>query len=104
MRDILLLLFVVGLIPLIAWRAWWGALAWTWIGLMNPQVYLWELRHVPFAMMIGVAFLVGWVISREKRGVAWSMGTISLTVFLLYVVVKTPFAWNPEPAWAYLAQ
>jgi hypothetical protein len=42
MRDLLLIVLVLGLVPLILHRAWWGALAWTWIALMNPHLYLWQ--------------------------------------------------------------
>src|SRR5512134_4131397 len=104
MRDLLMVILVFGLVPLILYRAWWGALAWTWIGLVNPHLYIWRLTWIPFAQVIGVAFLVGWIGAREKRGVPWTAELVMLAVFLVFVAIKTPFAWNPEPAFAYLNQ
>ena len=80
MRDYLLLLFVVGLVPFILYRAWIGALAWTWIGLMNPHLYTWDLSTFPFAQVIGIAFLISWLIARDKRMIPFTPGIIGLCV------------------------
>ena len=96
MRDYVLLVFVIGLVPLILYRAWIGALAWTWIGLMNPHLYTWELRSFPFAQVIGVAFLVGWVFARDKRMFPLTPGIIGMCFLLAFVTLKNPFAWNQD--------
>ena len=49
MRDVLLTLFIVGLLPLIFWRPTWGVLAWVWFGLMNPHRLAWGFAmSLPF--------------------------------------------------------
>ncbi len=99
MRDYLLLLFVVGLVPFILYRAWIGALAWTWIGLMNPHLYTWDLSTFPFAQVIGITFLISWLIARDKRMIPFTPGIIGLCVLYAFVTVKNPFAWNQDVAW-----
>lgn len=99
MRDYLLLLLVVGLVPFILARAWIGALAWNWIGLMNPHLYTWTLADFPFAQLIGITFLAGWIIARDKRMFPLTAGVVGLCVLWLFVTVKHPFSWNPEVAW-----
>jgi probable O-glycosylation ligase (exosortase A-associated) len=99
MRDYILLLFVVGLVPFILYRAWIGAIAWTWIGLMNPHLFTWELSEFPFAQVIGLSFMASWVISPQKRMVPLSPGFLAMCVLLLFVTVKNPFAWNQDVAW-----
>lgn len=99
MRDYVLLAVVIGLVPFILYRAWIGALAWTWIGLMNPHLYTWELRNFPFAQVIGIAFLIAWFFGRKKM-IPTTAGVIGLCVLLAYVTLKNPFAWNQDEAWA----
>jgi putative inorganic carbon (HCO3(-)) transporter len=104
MRDYLLLIFVIGLVPFILWRAWIGALSWTWIGLMNPHLYAWTLNSFPFAQVIGIAFLIAWVLARDKKMIPITPGVVGVIVLLVFLVVKTPFAWNQDVTWGYLNQ
>jgi putative inorganic carbon (hco3(-)) transporter len=99
MRDYALVLLVLGLVPLILYRAWIGALAWTWIGLMNPHLYTWDLRAFPFAQVIGIAFLAGWVIARDKKMIPTDVGVVFMCLLLLFITLKNPFAWNQGVAW-----
>lgn len=104
LRDALLLIIVLGLVPFILRRAWIGALAWTWIGLMNPHLYSWSLRDFPFAQLIGVTFLVSWAIARDKRMIPLTPETIGLLLLIGFIVIKTPFAWDLDVAWTNLTQ
>lgn len=99
MRDYALLLFVLGLVPLILYRAWIGALAWTWIGLMNPHLYTWELSDFPFAQVIGIAFLAGWLIARDRKMLPLTPGVVFVCLLYVFVTLKSPFSWNPDVAW-----
>jgi len=104
MRDYILLVFVLGLVPFILWRAWIGALAWTWIGLMNPHLYAWTLNTFPFAQVIGIAFLAAWVFARDKKMVPMTPGIVGLFLLLIFLAAKTPFAWNQDVAWGFMSQ
>lgn len=49
MRDYLLALIVVVLVPLIVRYAWIGILAWFWVGLFAPQWHTWTfMRGAPW--------------------------------------------------------
>jgi len=99
MRDYALLLFVLGLVPLILYRAWIGALAWTWIGLMNPHLYTWTLSDFPFAQVIGIAFLAGWLLARDRKLIPLTPGIVFLCFLYVFVTLKSPFSWNLDVAW-----
>jgi len=99
MRDYALLVFVLGLVPLILYQAWVGALAWTWIGLMNPHLYTWELKAFPFAQVIGIAFLAGWILARDRKMFPLTPGIVFLCLLYVFVTLKTPVSWNLDVAW-----
>lgn len=99
MRDYVLLAFVLGLVPFILWRAWLGVIAWTWIGLMNPHLYTWTLNRFPFAQVIAIAFLLSWVIARDKRSIPLAPEIVLLCLLTAYITLKTPFAFYTDVAW-----
>jgi putative inorganic carbon (hco3(-)) transporter len=99
MRDYVLLLIVLGLVPFILKRAWIGAVAWTWIGLMNPHLYTWTLARFPFAQVIAVSFFLSWLIARDKQRLPMTPGVVLMIVLLIFIVAKTPFAFFPDIAW-----
>ena len=60
MRDYVLTLLILGLLPVCVWRPWIGILVWYWFGLMNPHRLTWDFAYsMPFASWIGGATLVG---------------------------------------------
>ena len=99
MRDYVFLAFIIGLVPVILYRGWIGALAWTWIGLMNPHLYTWELSEFPFAQVIGLAFVAGWLVARDKKMIPLTPGVVLTCLLLVFVTLKNPFAWNQDVAW-----
>lgn len=100
MRDILLTGFLFAIVPVCLFRPWIGILAWSWLGFMNPHKLSWGFaQHMPFALLIGGATLLGLLITRERRGLPAS-GLIALLIVLLtYFTFTTLFAWAPEAAW-----
>jgi probable O-glycosylation ligase (exosortase A-associated) len=101
LRDIVLTLFILGLVPIILARAWIGVLAWTWIGLMNPHKLTFGFaRDFPFALIVGVATLVAILISSERRRrFPVTPVTATLIAFALWMSVTTLFALYPDAAW-----
>ena len=100
MRDILLVSFMTVLLPLLIWRPTWGALAWVWWGIMNPHRLAWGFAMtIPFAWAIGIATLVGALLSREPKRLKGGAATFVLLLFVAYIVFTTFFALVPERAW-----
>jgi probable O-glycosylation ligase (exosortase A-associated) len=103
MRDYLLTLIVVGLVPVAVMRPWIGVLAWHWIGLMNPHRLTWDFAYtMQFAAMIAVATLVGLVFTKDRKPVPSTAEMWLMGVLLACFAFTTPFAWAPDHAWAQL--
>src|SRR4029450_9225246 len=99
MRDVLLTLFMVGLLPLIFWRPTWGVLAWVWFGLMNPHRLAWGFAMtLPSAPPLIPATLAGAIISREPKRLKGGVATLVLLLFVAYITFTTFFALFPERA------
>lgn len=98
-RDILLLGLIAACIPAALARPWLGVIGWTWLGLMNPHKMSWALRTYPFAQVVGIATLIGLVITRDRRDLPKTFETAMLVVVSLYFTLTTIFAWYPEVSW-----
>lgn len=99
MRDILVLAIVFGASLYAFKHTWAGALAWTWLGLMNPHKQSWGIAvNFPVAAVVGGATLVSWIFSREKRMDIWTPASVSTLLLIIWLVVSTPFAFYPELA------
>ncbi len=99
MRDIVVLLGAVVLIPLAFARPWLGFLGYTLIGFWNPHKFTWYLKDMRIALMVGMATLVGLLVTRERRGIAWSKEMVLMIVLMVYFTITSMFAWVPEVAW-----
>ena len=100
MRDYVLTIFVFALLPICLVRPWLGVLAWYWIGLMNPHRLTWGFAYtMPFAMLVGVATLLGAVIAKDRRPIPWNRELILAAILFAYFTVTTYFAWAPTYAW-----
>src|SRR5438445_10335795 len=93
MRDIVLTAVIFATLPFILWRPHIGILVWTWIGFMNPHRLTWSFAYdMPFAMIVALVTLVGLLMSREPKKVAWTWKTILLLIFLVSLVITTIYA------------
>lgn len=101
MRDILLAVVMLGLLPVCLFRPWIGILVWTWIGLMNPHRLSWELSNLPFAMVVALLILTGMLFSRDRKPVPWNRELVLLAILMGYFTLTNFTAWHPPAAWAY---
>lgn len=96
MRDIIVTLTVIGVLPFILKYPYYGILAWSWIGYMNPHRLSWGFaRDAPFAMIIGATTLVAMLFMKDKIRITWTRESIILLVFILWMVLTTFFATQP---------
>ncbi|MFC6669020.1 putative O-glycosylation ligase, exosortase A system-associated [Marinobacterium aestuariivivens] len=98
MRDILLLIIITGSIPLIFRRPFFGVLMWCWVSYMLPQTHTWGfMQSFPVAMVIGIATIVAFLMSREPKVIPFEKPIVWLFVFYLMMFLswvlhdKTPF-------------
>jgi len=102
-RDYALTALVFALVPVCFVRPWIGILTWYWIGLMNPHRLTWDFAfHMPFAMMIGGATLLGMPFAKDRRPIPWDRELILMALLLAYFGFTTFFAWAPLDAWLQL--
>lgn len=101
MRDILLAVVILGLLPVCLLRPWIGILVWTWIGLMNPHRLTWELSNWPIAMVVALLILTGMLFNRDRKPIPWNRELILLAILMGYFTLTSVTAWYPPAAWAY---
>jgi len=100
-RDILLTLFIFGLLPVALVRAEVGILLWTWIGLMNPHKLTWGFAfNFPFALIVGLVTIIAIFLSREPKRLPLAPPVVALIAFNIWITVTTiAFSLYPELAW-----
>src|SRR5262250_1178892 len=99
MRDVVYLASFAVLIPLILYRPWFGILAWSVLGLINPQVFTWHMQDFQFAMWVGGATLLGLLYTRDRRSIPLTSQTLLLGLLAVWFTVTTLQAWLPDQAW-----
>ncbi len=72
-----------------------GALMWTWISIMNPQLYTWG-RPLPFAAVTGGATLIGLFLTKDRRSFFLSPPSKALLLFVLWMCITYPFSFYPD--------
>ena len=100
MRDIAVTLVILGSLPFILWRPWYGILVWSWLGFMNPHRLAWGFATtLPLAMVVALTTMVALLLSKEKRNFMWTRETALILIFLCWMVVTTTFSMYPWLAW-----
>jgi probable O-glycosylation ligase (exosortase A-associated) len=97
MRDILLALFILAMVPVMLRRPAIGALMWAWISMMNPHSLTFGFaRNVPWAMIIAIITVIGLVSGKHRKGLPINGGTVLIGALLLWMTITTAFALNPD--------
>lgn len=100
MRSLALTVILLSYIPVALWHPFFGALIWTWVSIMNPHREVWGFAaSLPVAMLVGVATLVGWLLSREPKRIAVNSVTVTFMALIPIVTAATALAAVPELAW-----
>lgn len=97
MRDIIITLIVLGSLPMIFKRPFYGAVLWIWISVMNPHTQGWGwARDMPFAAIIAGTTVLA-MLAKPKEIVFPKTGlTLLLILFTGWTCVTTMFAIGPE--------
>ena len=95
MRDIVITLFVAGLLPLIIRRPEIGAYAWVWISMMNPHKLAYGFAYsLPFAQAIAITTLIGFLFTRRRHNLPLNGGVVLLFLLILWMTLTSFFAIN----------
>src|ERR1700731_3115629 len=83
MRDLVILLAWIIMIPALWSRPFVGVLLWTWTAFLSPNSYVYGfLASVPFNKVIAIYTTVIFMISPEPKKVYWN-STLVLLIILL---------------------
>lgn len=100
MRDIVLTVIVMGILPMILKRPYLGIYTWCWFAYMNPHRLTWGFAYdFPFSMLIALFTLVGLLLSKEAKSFPRASVTAIQLVFVLWMTFTTFFSLVSEPAW-----
>ena len=95
MRDILLTVFILGLLPFVLRRPEIGAYLWVWLGMMNPHKLTYGFAHsLPFAQIVAIVTMVGFVFSRNKRPLPINGGVLLWLALFGWMTVTSVFSIN----------
>ncbi len=99
MRDIVLTLVILGLLPVCFTRPWVGILVWSWIGYMNPHLLTWGFaQQLPFALVVALVTLAGLLASKDRQRIPRDTETVLLVLLWAVFALSTLFAQYPAPA------
>ena len=97
MRDIVVTLVFLGILPLALRQTWIGVLLWTWLSVMNPHKMTYGFAYnAPFAMVAALVTLFSVLISKDKLRLPMDATVILLVIFLFWMCVTTVNALFPE--------
>jgi putative inorganic carbon (HCO3(-)) transporter len=100
-RDLILFLAFVGIIPFIFKRPVVGAIAYAMVSLMNPHRLTYGFaQNFPFALYLGMATLLAILISREQKKIPMSPPVLVLMLFFTWYTIASVFAQVPSEAWS----
>ena len=99
LRDLVVFGIVFFAVPFIFKRPWVGIMLWTWLAYMNPHRQAWGPAYeFPFSMLVGLATIATFLMTRDKNRMIWTREIITLVVFIVWMFVTTQFAFYPDLA------
>ncbi|MDR1996230.1 putative O-glycosylation ligase, exosortase A system-associated [Azonexus sp.] len=93
MRDLLIIIIILGGSAVALRKPWIGIILWTWVSLMNPhQQWGYISTTMPIAMIVGASTLIGFLFSREKLPIFTSSAAWVLAAFAVWITFTLPFS------------
>lgn len=99
-RDIVLSVVMLVLLPAGFLHPWIGILVWSWLGYMNPHRQVWGFaRDMPWAMLVALAVLAGIPFAKDRKPIPWLRETFLLAALWGMYSLTTLTAMYPDEAW-----
>ena len=104
MRDIVITLIVLGSLPYIFKRPWFGVVMWIWISVMNPHRLAYGFAYsFPFAAIIAAVTIVSLVLTKDDKRMPKSAIVWVIVAFTAHMGLTTLTAFYPATSFdAYL--
>src|SRR5262249_27460191 len=99
-RDLIVTIGRLGSVPVCVLRPWIGILVWSLVSYMNPHRLTFGFAYdFPFAQIIAVATLIGFVFTSERKPFMWTREIFLVVLMGVWFTITTMFAVYPESAW-----
>ncbi len=99
MRDVVVLLIVLGATPFILGRAWIGILVWSWLSYMNPHRLTWGFAYsFPFAQFVAIVTIIALFFDKTPKRLPATSLMFVWGALILWMNVSTLTAIYPEAA------
>jgi probable O-glycosylation ligase (exosortase A-associated) len=93
MRDLLLVLIILGGSIVALRRPWIGVMLWTWISIMNPhEKFAWSAATWPVALLVAICTLIGLALTRQRQNPFLGAPVWALLAFTIWICVTLPFS------------
>ena len=100
MRSLLVAMIIFASVPMILLKPYVGVLMWSWISYMNPHRLTWGFAYsFPFAMLVGVATMGAWFLSKDKKEFPVTATTVLLMTYTVWISLGTLGAMIPDLAY-----
>lgn len=97
MRDLIITALVLGSIPYMLKKPWFGIIMWVWISVMNPHRLAWGFAHdFPFAQIIAITTMLGLLFTKDEKHLPLKPVTICLFLYMVWMNVTSLFAFHPD--------
>lgn len=95
MRDILVTMVILSMVPAIFWRPHVGALMWAWVGMMSPHRHTFGFAFsFPFAQIIAICTLITLPFSKERKPFPWGPIPVLIILLMFWMSVTSLYAIN----------
>ena len=99
MRDIALVMILLGLIPVIFRYPWIGALAYAWVSIFVPHRWTFGFANdMPIAMIVAVTTLASMLLHPKQVGLPINRITVLLMLLPIWMTVTAPARPSATPS------
>lgn len=103
MRDLIILIFLLGCIFAAAYRAWFGVLSLAVFSYMNPHAYAWGfVRTLPAYQILFIVVGISTLVTKDKQRIPNDWRIPAFFFLWFYFFITTTQAYAQEIAWAKL--
>ncbi|WP_078119905.1 putative O-glycosylation ligase, exosortase A system-associated [Thiosocius teredinicola] len=100
MRDIILFMFVFGMIPYMLRNPYIGVLMWSWFSYMNPHRLTWGAAYsFPFAQLIAIVLFASLLMDKETKRLPKSGIIVVWVMFIIWAAITSLNGYYADAAW-----
>ncbi len=102
MRDLIVMIGFIGLLPICFMRPAVGMLVWTWFAIMNPHRETYGFAQTfAFNQYIVLVVVAGWLLSKERKTPMMTMGILTVFLWFGWTLVTTIYAPDPDTSFEF---